>query len=451
MRTLLRNRNFARLFAGRLVTNVGDSVYYVAAMWLVYDLANDPLYSGIAGFLTMGPAALQFLFGPLVDRSDLRRVLVGTQVAQGVLVLVVPLAAALDALSARVVLAVMPTLSLLNQFVYPAQTAALLRILDDEELVRANSAFALAYQGADAVFNAVGGVLVALVGAVSLFLADAVTFAVSAALFATLSVPPAADGASDGGTTDDGAAAAGSGDTAVADDGEGPADDESAYLADLREGVAVLRGSVLAFVVAGAAFVNLAAGATFATLPAFADTVGGAEAYGVLAAGNFVGALVASALEDYPFGRVSVACFAVSGALWSGAVAASPFPVTVALFGLAFVPVGVVNVLLAALVQAGVPDGLVGRVSSVLGSASMVATPVGALAGGALAGLLGPAPVVGAGGAFMLVLAGYWVVCRRSAACRRSTRCPSTPTRPPEGRRAEPLNRHIAYCDSCST
>lgn len=409
MRSLLRNGNFARLFAGRLVTNAGDSVYFVAAMWLVYDLTDDPLYSGIAGFLTMGPAALQFLFGPLVDRWDLRRVLVGTQAAQGVLVLVIPLAAALDALSVWLVLAVMPTLSLLNQFVYPAQAAALPRILDDDELVRANSAFALAYQGADAVFNAVGGVLVALVGAVSLFLADAVTFAVSAALFATLSVPSAADGASDGGV-----AATDDGDVAVADGGEGPTGDESAYLADLREGVAVLRGSVLALTVVGAAFVNVAAGAAFATLPAYADTVGGAGAYGVLtaafAAGNFTGALAASALEDYPFGRVSVACFAVSGVFWSSAVVVGPFPVTVALFALAFVPVGAVNVLLASLVQSAVPEGVVGRVSSVLGSASQVATPVGALAGGALAGVLGPAPVVGSGGAFMLVLAAYWVV-----------------------------------------
>ena len=68
------------------------------------------------------------------------------------------------------------------------------------------------------------------------------------------------------------------------------------------------------------------------------------------------------------------------------------------------------NVLLASLVQSAVPEGVVGRVSSVLGSASQVATPVGALAGGALAGVLGPAPVIGAGGAFMLVLAAYWVV-----------------------------------------
>ncbi|PSQ28246.1 hypothetical protein BRD03_04140 [Halobacteriales archaeon QS_9_68_17] len=202
--------------------------------------------------------------------------------------------------------------------------------------------------------------------------------------------------------------------SSVADGGKGPAGDESAYLADLREGVAVLRGSVLAPTVVGAAFVNVAAGAVFATLPAYVDTVGGAGAYGVLAAafaaGNFTEALAASVLEDYPFGRVSVACFAVSGVLWSRAVLAGPLPVTVTPFALAFVPIGAVNVLLASLVQSAVPEGVVDRVSSALGSASQVATPIGALAGGALAGVLGSAPVVGAGGAFVLVLAAYRVV-----------------------------------------
>ncbi|WP_135821983.1 MFS transporter [Halostella litorea] len=413
MRSLLRNRDFARLFAGRLVTNVGDSVYYVAAMWLVYALTDDPLYSGVAGFLTMAPAALQFLFGPLADRWPLRRVLVGTQVAQGVLVLVVPLAAALSALSAPLVLAVMPTLALLNQLVYPAQTAALPRIVEDDELVDANSAFSLAYQGTETVFNAVGGALVALVGAVSLFLVDAVTFAVAAALFATLTVPEAGD---DAATADEPAGAPAEGTAAddadpdatpVADGGTDPG-----YLAQLREGIDFLRGTVLSLTVLGAAFVNFAAGATFAVLPAYADTVGGAGAYGVLAAalaaGNFGGALLASRLEHLPFGRLSVACLSVSSVLWTASVLAGPFPATVVLFGLAFVPVGVVNVLLAALVQSGVPEGMVGRVSSVLGSASQVATPVGSLAGGAVAGAIGPGVVLAAGGTFMGLFALYW-------------------------------------------
>ncbi|PLR67760.1 hypothetical protein CYJ36_10555 [Bacillus sp. UMB0893] len=35
---LLRsNRNFLYLFLERIITNVGDSFYYIAAMWFVYE------------------------------------------------------------------------------------------------------------------------------------------------------------------------------------------------------------------------------------------------------------------------------------------------------------------------------------------------------------------------------------------------------------------------------
>ncbi|MFC6724587.1 MFS transporter, partial [Halobium palmae] len=164
MRTLFRNAAFRRLFLGRLVTNAGDSLYYVAAMWLVYELTGSEFYTGVAGFLVMAPAALQFLFGPLVDRLPLRRVFVWTQLLQGALVLVVPVAAHFEALSVALLLTVMPLLSLLNQPVYPAQSAALPRIVDRDGLVAANSLFTFAYQGVDAAFNAVGGVLIAAVG-----------------------------------------------------------------------------------------------------------------------------------------------------------------------------------------------------------------------------------------------------------------------------------------------
>ncbi len=83
MHTLLRNRNFARLLAGRLLDNIGDSVYFVAAMWLVWELSGEEFFTGLAGFLVLEPSGLRFLFGPLVDRWDLRRILVRTQLVQG--------------------------------------------------------------------------------------------------------------------------------------------------------------------------------------------------------------------------------------------------------------------------------------------------------------------------------------------------------------------------------
>lgn len=76
--TVVRNPWFRRLFVGRIVTNAGDSVYFVAAMWLAFELGGSSFYTGLAGALTLAPRALQYVVGPLVDRRSKRRVLVVT-------------------------------------------------------------------------------------------------------------------------------------------------------------------------------------------------------------------------------------------------------------------------------------------------------------------------------------------------------------------------------------
>ena len=351
---LFRNTNLRRLVFGRLVTNAGDSVYAIAAMWLVYDLTGSSAYTGLAGLLTMGPQALQVLVGPLVDRWPLRRILVGTQLLQAVLVLVVPLAHFLDSLSVWVVLTVMPLVSLLNQFVYPAQSAALPRIVEQEDLVSANSLLSLAYQGVDMAFNALAGVLVAAVGAVTLYLLDSVTFVVAATLFLGLRVPTV--GASSGEAGDDpttpAAAVPDGGDddtaTEMATDGDEASVEHSSYVAELRDGLSFMRGTILLPLLVTSVVANGTLGGVWATMPAFADARGGPEAYGLLmaaiAGGMLVGALVASRFEDQPLGRLTVSLYAVSGVCWLAAVASSSLVVTAALLALALVPVGISNV-----------------------------------------------------------------------------------------------------------
>jgi len=437
MRGPFENRAFRRLFAGRVVTNVGDSLYFVGAMWLVYSLTNDPFYSGVAGFLTLGPAALQFLAGPLVDEWSIRRTLTGTQAIQAVVVALVPVAHYFGLLTAELVLVVMPLLAALNQLVYPAQTAALPRLLDDDELVAANSAFSLAYQGVDMVANGLGGIVVGLVGAVALFAVDAVTFAVAAVLFVTVSVPPAAGAddspesadaianedpgervASDGGTDDSEARDAASDRSDATEENATDADDS--YLDRLRAGASVLRGTFLVWLVVGAAVVNFASGMALAAMPAYADALGvpqslaalgGAGAYGILmaafAAGNFLGAVGANVVADWRFSRTMVVGFAASGVVWTAGLAVDWLPATAALVALALVPVGVVNVQLSAVIQSAPPEEYVGRVSSLLGSASAAMVPFGSLAGGAAAGAVGPRAAMFGLGLAMLGLAGY--------------------------------------------
>lgn len=196
----------------------------------------------------------------------------------------------------------MPVLALLNQLVYPAQTAAIPRLVEQEELVSANSMFALAYQGVDAVFNALAGVLVAVVGAVALFTLDAVTFVLAAALFATLSVPrPDAEGTGSDITSgavpetpipdpeavlnagrpsreempvDEDSTPDTNSDT-ITPDGAGAL---SSYLADLREGIAYLRGTFVVPMLVGSVVINFALGATIAVLPSYGALIGGAFA-----------------------------------------------------------------------------------------------------------------------------------------------------------------------------
>jgi MFS family permease len=410
MLSVLRNRSFRSLVVGRLVTNAGDSLYTVAAMWLVWELTASPAMTGVAGFLTQLPGALQLFAGPLVDRWSLRRVLVGTQLIQAVLVLAVPLAWYLDALTVWVVLTVMPLLSLCNQFVYPAQAALVPRLVEKAELVQANSALAFAYQGADLVFNALAGVLVAAVGAVALYLVDSVTFLVAALLFLSIRVPAAAAEPTPG----DGAGT----EAALTDGGDEETDDGAlaAYLTDLREGVSYVRGTLLLPLLLGGVVANFSIAATMPVLPAFGDALSttrfdGATVYGALlaavAAGSLLGSALASAFRGQPYGRLSIVGFTLSGACWLGAVLAPTAVLSVLLFGLAAVPIGVTNVVAGAMIQSLAPEGLLGRISSVSTSVAAGLTPLGALTGGIVAETLGVPVAVAMGGAGLLFIAVY--------------------------------------------
>lgn len=417
MQSLLANRAFRRLFAGRLVTNAGDSLYAVAAMWLVYDLTGSTAYTGLAGALTMGPQLLQAFVGPLVDRWPLRRLLVSTQLVQAVVVLAVPAAWALGLRSVELVLVVVPALSLLNQFVYPAQSAALPRIVEDDELADANAAFSFAYQGADLVFNGLAGALIALVGAVALYAIDSLTFLAAAVLFAGVAVPRAGTRAV--GETDGDARASAGDDADPARDGSATATPPATtdggetprYRAQFAEGVAFVRGTPLVWMMAAGVLANGLLGATMAVLPAFADGLGGAGAYGTIrastAAGLLVGALAGGRLARVGFARVWVTGFAVAAVAWAAALVAPTLAATAALLAVALVPVGVTNVLAATMIQRMVPDDFLGRVSALLGSASVAVMPVGSLAGGLLGETVGVWTTMALGAVGLASVAAY--------------------------------------------
>ncbi|WP_440988312.1 MFS transporter [Haloarchaeobius baliensis] len=382
--SLWRNRDFRRFFAGQFVTNAGDSLYTVAVLWLVFELSGSTVLTGIANSMLLLPWLLQILAGPIVDRLPLKPVLVGSQVVQGVVVLALPLAAATGNLTVEVILAVVPLLVLSTLVMAPMQTTLLPRIVPENRLSNANSALATVTLGLDMVFDALGGAFIAVFGATTLFLFDSVTFALAALLFGGIGLGGGEDAADE-------------------TQAETAADtDESilrAYLDDLREGVDTLRGTVFVELVLMTAVANFAIGVTLAILPSFGDGLGGPAVYGLLLGalgiGRLVGSLVAPRLERVRYGRLLLVGHSLGAVCWVAAVYAPTPALTVVLFGLAWVPAGASGVLTATLNQTVFPSELLGRVSSVKGTASGATLPLGSLVGGVVAAVLGTQTTMG--------------------------------------------------------
>ncbi|WP_232700849.1 MFS transporter [Halobacterium wangiae] len=376
-RALWQNRDFRRFFAGQFVTNAGDSLYTVAILWLAFDLSGSTAITGALNAILLLPWLLQVFAGPLVDRLPLESILVGSQVAQGVVVLALPLAATTGHLSVTVLFTVAPVLMLATLLMAPMETALLPRIVDDERLSGANSALSTVTLGFDMVFDAIGGGLIAVAGAMTLFLTDSLTFAVAALCFAGITLQPSNEQA--------------------ANDPDENADATirstlKSYSSDLRAGVEILRGTVFVELLLMTAVANFTTGVTLAILPAVGDSLGGPFAYGLLLGalgiGRLVGSVIAPYVEGIPYGTVLLS--QGLGAVCWIAAAVSPTPaLSIALFGLAWIPAGISGVLTATLNQRVFPAELLGRVSATKGTASGATLPLGSLVGGTVAEALG--------------------------------------------------------------
>ena len=83
---LRASRDFRLLFTAGSVFYLGSMVAYVAVPFAIYDLTGSNFLVGLVGLVELGPLVVFGLYGgALADHVDRRRLLVGTGVAQVVL------------------------------------------------------------------------------------------------------------------------------------------------------------------------------------------------------------------------------------------------------------------------------------------------------------------------------------------------------------------------------
>ena len=92
--SLLRERSFGLFWGAHAISEAGSRITSVVAPILVYQLTGSALGTGVLAALQAVPYLLFGLFaGAIADRADRRRLMVGCNVLQTIILATVPLAA----------------------------------------------------------------------------------------------------------------------------------------------------------------------------------------------------------------------------------------------------------------------------------------------------------------------------------------------------------------------
>ncbi|MEV6930053.1 MFS transporter [Dactylosporangium sp. NPDC051485] len=180
MTALWRNRDFTVLWGGQVVSTLGAQVSGTAMPLLVLATTGSPADAGLVGAAGTLPFLVANLpAGPLVDRWDRRKVLLVSEVVAGLAMGSVPVAMWLGVLTVTQLVVAAFAQGLCLVFFGLAERAALPLIVPAAQLPTAIAQNEARGRGAGLAGPPLGGLLFGL-GAALPFLADAVSYALSA-------------------------------------------------------------------------------------------------------------------------------------------------------------------------------------------------------------------------------------------------------------------------------
>ncbi len=186
MLATLRQRNFALLWFGGLVSMIGNWVLQIALPFYVYQITGSALATGlmfIAGTLPrvlLGPIA-----GVFADRWDRQRTMVLANLLLSLILLLLLLVRSRDQLWLVYLVAVLE--SSIAQFIGPAENALLPRLVSEELLLPANALNALNNNLAMLIGPALGGALMEWLGLTTVVIIDSLSYLLAGVLIGRIS------------------------------------------------------------------------------------------------------------------------------------------------------------------------------------------------------------------------------------------------------------------------
>lgn len=357
--------DFWKLWTGQAISALGSSFTGFALPLLVYNLTGSALNLAYATAAHFVPYLLFGLFiGAWSDRTDRKRLMIGTDIGRGLLLATVPLLAALGMLEVWWIFVVLFVNSMFTIAFDAAKFAAVASLVDKDELVTANGRIQASYSTMTILGPLLAGLLVAVMPLYDLLVIDALSFLVSTLSLAMIASAFNAPGKQRG----------------------------TSIRQDVVEGLRyVFAHPVLRNISIMMALVNFAGTTVYAQRVLYAKEQLGAndsEVAIMAAAGSFgviVLSLVAGRLRKrLPFSKVALGALMASGLATVALAFTTWYWLGIAVWAV-FSGLGIMfNINTNSLRQAIAPNHMLGRVMTIAGVLAWSANPLGAYVGGVL-------------------------------------------------------------------
>ncbi len=394
IRAALRHRDFRVLLAGQGLSQVGDFLYNVALIALVYQRTGSALWAGATSAARIVPMLAAGPFGGIVaDRFSRRRVMVACDLTRLALMLALALVAAwhlpvvlAPVLAALATAAAAPSL--------PAAAGVTPRLVPDADLPGANAA--------RSVFTAAAVILGPGLGGVLLLVSPALAFVINAATFGVSAACVLAVRAGDAFTV-----------TRAAGVAARPGPSRPGLLSDLADGAAALREHPAAVRLLGADMAcSFVLGTESVLFVLVARSAGlGMNGYAFMFAALGVGGLAGTALAGraarLPGRRVLVAALSAVGLSVAGVAVLHWAAALLAVAAMGGGAALLVEIMMSTGLQRMLPREVFGRAFGLAVPASIGAIGAGSLLAPVLDSSLGLAGALLACAAAVLAYAGY--------------------------------------------
>jgi len=369
-------RDFWFYFSGQAVSQLGGSFTTFALPLLVFKLTHSATNLALTTAAEFVPYLLfGLLLGAVVDRFDRKRLMLGSDIAQALVIAVIPVLAIGGLLRVADIYAVTFVQSTLGIIFDCGEFAAIPSLVGEQELVTANARIMATNNAGQILGPALAGALVAFVPVAGLLFVDAGSFLVSSGCLALIrcsfnAATPARRPAG----------------SAI-----------RALLADVREGLAyVWSNPVLRSISIMMALINLVATTANSQLVLFARRALHATnseigfLYAAGAAGIVAVSLVAGPIRQRAsFAVTALGALVLAGLTMTAMALAGSYAAALVLWAASSGFGMLLNINTVALRQAIVPPQLYGRVVSVAQVLAWSAIPLGSLAGAAAINLSG--------------------------------------------------------------